>query len=160
MPKAKKRLHCRRDKAGVLPAKQNAQPPDDGPRHRQPARIGQDHAGFLTSAQGARMGRVTMLRPDVQMAGQRIRAVNLPPIGATPRTYGRTWMSIRDGILTRDMGQCQECLRAGYPNPGWIIDHITPLWAGGLDSPENLQTLCQPCHDTKTADETRQRKSL
>ena len=106
------------------------------------------------------MGRLTMLRPEVEMAGQRIKAVNLLPPGATPRTRGRTWQTIRDSILTRDMGQCQECLRNGYPNPGWLIDHITPLWAGGLDSPDNLQTLCKPCHDTKSTAEIGQRKSL
>lgn len=30
------------------------------------------------------------------------------------------------------------------------IDHITPVWKGGLDEPENLQALCPACHRRKT----------
>jgi len=30
------------------------------------------------------------------------------------------------------------------------IDHVTPMWKGGLDEPENLQALCPACHRRKT----------
>lgn len=31
--------------------------------------------------------------------------------------------------------------QSGYPKgrPGWVVDHIVPLCAGGLDAPENMQ---------------------
>jgi 5-methylcytosine-specific restriction protein A len=30
------------------------------------------------------------------------------------------------------------------------IDHVIPMWKGGLDEPENLQALCPACHRRKT----------
>lgn len=47
---------------------------------------------------------------------------------------------------------CVNCGAPGAPTRPNIVDHITPLTAGGarLD-PANLQTLCQPCHNRKTA---------
>lgn len=36
-------------------------------------------------------------------------------------------------------------------------DHVVPLWRGGRESPENRQSLCQPCHAEKTKDEAGQR---
>lgn len=36
-------------------------------------------------------------------------------------------------------------------------DHITPLWAGGKNNPENWQALCCACHQIKTNIETEQR---
>lgn len=31
------------------------------------------------------------------------------------------------------------------------LDHITPLFKGGTDTPANRQGLCSPCHAIKTA---------
>lgn len=36
---------------------------------------------------------------------------------------------------------------------GKIVDHIKSKAHGGDDSPTNLQTLCAPCHNHKTATE-------
>lgn len=30
------------------------------------------------------------------------------------------------------------------------VDHIKPLWAGGVNGPENYQALCKDCHRLKT----------
>ena len=30
------------------------------------------------------------------------------------------------------------------------IDHVTPIWKGGLDEPDNMQALCPACHRRKT----------
>lgn len=35
----------------------------------------------------------------------------------------------------------------------WDADHITPLDEGGSWHPDNAQTLCQPCHKKKTAEQ-------
>lgn len=34
-----------------------------------------------------------------------------------------------------------------------VVDHITPLTAGGTNDESNLQALCKQCHDRKTATE-------
>ena len=39
----------------------------------------------------------------------------------------------------------------------WELDHIVPLIDGGSHDLDNLQTLCTPCHKTKTAAEARAR---
>ncbi len=40
---------------------------------------------------------------------------------------------------------------------GGEVDHIIPLWAGGIAHLSNLQVLCVPCHRAKTATEAWQR---
>jgi hypothetical protein len=32
----------------------------------------------------------------------------------------------------------------------WNLDHVVPLWKGGLDSIHNLQIICSECHSIKT----------
>ena len=39
----------------------------------------------------------------------------------------------------------------------WNVDHITPKYAGGTDSPENLRTLCVRCHSFLTREQARYR---
>lgn len=34
------------------------------------------------------------------------------------------------------------------------VDHIRPLAEGGSDSPDNMQSLCTPCHKEKTQQES------
>ena len=38
-----------------------------------------------------------------------------------------------------------------YTPDGFHIDHRIPLHKAGPDTEDNLQTLCIPCHDKKTA---------
>jgi 5-methylcytosine-specific restriction protein A len=45
---------------------------------------------------------------------------------------------------------CAMCGRlTDYPD-GFQVDHIVPLFKGGLDEDENLQVLDHECHDKKT----------
>lgn len=37
--------------------------------------------------------------------------------------------------------------------PGYDIDHTTPLWCGGLDTPENMQWLTKRQHKEKSRNE-------
>jgi 5-methylcytosine-specific restriction endonuclease McrA len=39
----------------------------------------------------------------------------------------------------------------------WELDHIVPLIEGGSHDLVNLQTLCFPCHRSKSAEESRER---
>ncbi len=74
----------------------------------------------------------------------------------------------RKHIWKRDRGQCAECQdvmpkRTRSKELKWHVDHIRPLYEQkGLKFKEldlsyweedNLQTLCQPCHAAKSAQE-------
>ncbi|WP_312517297.1 HNH endonuclease signature motif containing protein [Massilia sp.] len=50
-----------------------------------------------------------------------------------------------------------QCLREGRTTVGYPVDHIIALADGGTDDDDNKETLCQPCHDAKSAREARQR---
>jgi len=57
----------------------------------------------------------------------------------------------------------QECPATGrhrLPCPGWQIDHITPLCAGGPDTPDNMQWLTVQKHKWKTRTDVRVCRSL
>ena len=51
------------------------------------------------------------------------------------------------------MGLCQPCLREDRVTPFKAVDHIKPKAQGGTDDDENLQCICNECHDAKTAKE-------
>ena len=74
------------------------------------------------------------------------------------RGYGAAWDKLRLVVFARDNGLCQECLRMGiFTAPSGsarICDHIIPKAEGGTDALTNLQTLCLPCSNRKTADES------
>lgn len=66
---------------------------------------------------------------------------------------------VRRELLKLGRGRAKAIRAAGY-KPGksfWELDHIVPLIDGGTHDDDNLQTLCTPCHTTKTADEARER---
>lgn len=60
------------------------------------------------------------------------------------------WKRLRRMVLARDP-LCVVCLGFGRTEPATFVDHKTPLAAGGTNSPENLQGMCQSCHSRKTA---------
>lgn len=69
------------------------------------------------------------------------------------RGYGRSWEIIRAQILVRDKYLCQNCRRHGIATKATSVDHIIPKAHGGTDDNYNLESLCWPCHRTKTATE-------
>jgi 5-methylcytosine-specific restriction enzyme A len=97
--------------------------------------------------------KLSRLQPRLKPAN----TARLPILQAQPdrveRKRGRAGVEDREKIKRRDMGLCQECVRTGRPGPGWLVDHIKPLWAGGSDEDENKQLLCKLHHDEKTARE-------
>lgn len=74
---------------------------------------------------------------------------------------GSKWRTRRQRIFERDKYLCQICLAAGRLTPvelhgprHGVCDHRIPTAEGGTDADENLQTICQPCDRTKTAQES------
>ncbi|WP_276851026.1 HNH endonuclease [Enterobacter oligotrophicus] len=69
------------------------------------------------------------------------------------RGYGRSWEIRRVLILQRDKYICQECRRKGIATRASTVDHIIAKAHGGTDDDDNLESLCWPCHRTKTGKE-------
>jgi 5-methylcytosine-specific restriction protein A len=73
---------------------------------------------------------------------------------AARRGYDNThWRPKRDAQLRREplCGHCRD--NTGQLTPATQVDHIIPKAQGGTDHPENLQSLCAPCHSRKTQQE-------
>jgi 5-methylcytosine-specific restriction enzyme A len=68
------------------------------------------------------------------------------------RIQGRAGVALRERRLANEP-LCAECLKAKRVTAATTVDHIIPLYQGGLDIDTNCQSLCDPCHDRKTADD-------
>jgi 5-methylcytosine-specific restriction protein A len=81
---------------------------------------------------------------------------------AGDRGYDYTWQRFRAWYAARVPAICAGKLADGSlcgrpgPSPEMHLDHILPLDQGGarLD-PDNVQWLCQACHNRKTMKENR-----
>ena len=62
---------------------------------------------------------------------------------------------LREFAKVRVDMMCEECKRQGRITPGEEVDHIIPrqLRPDLTYDPDNLQYLCKPCHQAKTAKE-------
>lgn len=72
--------------------------------------------------------------------------------------YGRPWRRRRMAFIQSDIERnvwCAECLRRGEKVVAEEVDHIVPHRGDQAlrDDPNNLQSLCKPCHSAKTARE-------
>jgi len=83
----------------------------------------------------------------------RFRPAN-PNTMQAKRLEGRAGVAMRFRIKTRDNFTCAHC---GQVTQELDIDHIVPLHRGGADIDANRQCLCVPCHEAKSATETRGR---
>lgn len=74
---------------------------------------------------------------------------------ASRRGYNGRWQKIREDVYERDIGTCQRCrkLLRRRRKREWHVDHILPISQGGTHDSENLQLLCERCHNRKTANE-------
>lgn len=89
------------------------------------------------------------LKPRVGLIGQRIKPATTKTLA---RLSGGKWEGVRERVMRRDFGICQVCKQIGR-----IVDHRIPLWEGGSNDESNLQVLCTPCHDMKSAEEAKRR---
>lgn len=79
----------------------------------------------------------------------RERRGGLESTGPNRRQYcDGKWRETRQRVLIRDP-ICKQCNR----NPSTRADHIVPVSRGGSDSMENLQGMCEPCHNAKIGTE-------
>lgn len=72
---------------------------------------------------------------------------------ADKRKRGRAGQRDRALVLLEEP-LCRKCLEAGKTVASEEVDHIIPLSQGGLDTRDNKQGLCAPCHRAKTAGES------
>ncbi|NRA15207.1 MAG: HNH endonuclease [Oceanospirillaceae bacterium] len=80
--------------------------------------------------------------------------------GAEKGRGGRKWRRLREKIRARAKGLCEAHKLQGIYLSGCICDHIINKAEGGDDSEPNLQWLCKPCHDEKTAKESARGKLM
>ena len=59
--------------------------------------------------------------------------------------------SFRLSLFLKRKGICSVCSLKIDAGKAWDIDHVIPLALGGTNEAENLQILCKPCHQSKTA---------
>ena len=67
---------------------------------------------------------------------------------AAARGYGHRWRRQRAAYL-RQHPLCARCLQQGRETPAVVVDHIVPKAQGGLDHPDNYQSLCRRCDNWK-----------
>lgn len=68
------------------------------------------------------------------------------------RIRGRKLQNMRQRHFT-EFPLCVACHARGRVTLAQELDHIEPLHLGGTNEPDNLQGLCIPCHQIKTARE-------
>lgn len=103
--------------------------------------------------------KLQMLKPRIQMAQPRIKTIQQTRNPeAEQRTRGRKWMEIRARWF-RDHPLCVMCEAKGLVRPANRLDHTVPLIDGGKDDESNYQSLCEACHDDKTAAEAKARSA-
>lgn len=100
------------------------------------------------------MGRLKTVPGRVAAAPTR----RIHSVAETQRTRGSAWVKIRQRVLLRDRGLCVACRAQGLVTVATEVDHIVPLSEGGGDNESNLQSLCKPCHDAKSAEDGERRR--
>lgn len=101
--------------------------------------------------------KLATLKSRLQSSAPRVSTLTARPGVVVERKRGYAGVLDRRRIRERDCGLCQQCKREGRTTAGYPVDHIIALADGGTDDDDNKETLCQPCHDAKSAREARQR---
>lgn len=71
--------------------------------------------------------------------------------------HSKEWKIVRKQALIRDNNLCVKCLQQQKIKTADMVDHIIPIseeWRLRLTL-SNLQSLCNSCHNQKTADDKR-----
>jgi 5-methylcytosine-specific restriction enzyme A len=84
---------------------------------------------------------------------------------AAARGYDRAWQRLRAAHL-RDNPLCVMCERQGRLSAASIADHIVTFRRNGVIDeslrldPNNLQSLCKPCHDSAKQAQDRRGRAI
>ena len=71
------------------------------------------------------------------------------------------WKELRELVIKRDKGLCQNCFKQNRIEKGVIIDRIKEIADGGDKwSIDNLELMCRAFHNIKTSEEREKRKSI
>jgi 5-methylcytosine-specific restriction protein A len=72
-----------------------------------------------------------------------------PRPGASQRGYGARWRKLREWQLSREP-LCRRCLEVGQTRAANTVHHRKAHKGDPalLYDPENLESLCKPCHDS------------
>lgn len=89
--------------------------------------------------------KIQTLKPRVQQLREKRIAAS-----AVPRIRGRARVERNARLFMRNP-LCVVCKKEGRATPVQEWDHIVPLYAGGADHESNMQGLCIPHHQAKTA---------
>ncbi len=86
------------------------------------------------------------------------RAVYAP---STRDTFldSKEWRKIRRFVFERDKHHCLRCDKRFSPRQ-LQAHHLIPRDKGGADRPDNLLTLCNPCHDFVEIHDLRTRAAI
>lgn len=98
----------------------------------------------------------TWWNPVIGIALQQAHALAVRlrrPLATGTANGGRVKVSprVRAIVLERDGFRCRRCGASPDDGARLVIDHITPLAAGGQNTRRNLQTLCDRCNAGKAA---------
>jgi 5-methylcytosine-specific restriction endonuclease McrA len=112
--------------------------------------------------------RLKTLRPSVGLLSSGIGSAvsagtgfsRLDGRSSTARGYGADWRRVRAQVLA-DEPLCRFCAAAGRTTAAAEVDHIESFT--GLSDPRrldrrNLRPLCTPCHRTRTARQSGDRR--
>ncbi|AXI88148.1 HNH endonuclease [Streptomyces sp. ETH9427] len=61
---------------------------------------------------------------------------------------------VRAALRKAGEAACAHC-RSVFPAASLEVDHLVPLFRGGLDVLSNVQLLCKACHKAKTNNDRR-----
>lgn len=67
--------------------------------------------------------------------------------------FGEFWDNVAKKYIKTKNLLCVNCEDMGFAVPATVADHIIPRNMGGADALDNLQALCNACHDRKSAKE-------
>jgi len=73
-------------------------------------------------------------------------------LSANERGYDRRWRKLRQAVLNGEP-LCRACQAMGRVRSAEHLDHIVPQALRGDNDLDNLQPLCRPCHELKSAAE-------
>jgi 5-methylcytosine-specific restriction enzyme A len=94
----------------------------------------------------------TLRQRLIPTSAMRLPVLDQKP-GATERIRGRAGMEQRERVAKAHNYLCVKCLALGRIVAFAEIDHRVPLEQGGSNDDSNLDPLCTPCHQAKTAAE-------